>query len=208
MIPPQSTKTRIPMQGYQHDFFFPPDFLTFDIVPIQIGDIGGLYFCFCFVALSGLPLLAASCLAYLSFALRCWGVWACASSELRSGRQGIAEYSYHVQLAGLSLRQTWKCRRVVARVWNSLKGYTVVSSTVVVNVGWWWCKRVWKSKGGWVERLGLSPHQLSFFMFSNLPKIEFAQRLLTASPGLFSSESWILTNQRPISELPISESLV
>lgn len=55
MIPPQSTKTR---------------------TPIQIGDIDVLNFCFCFMALSGFPLLAASCLAYLSFALRCWGVWA------------------------------------------------------------------------------------------------------------------------------------
>lgn len=52
------------------------------------------------MALSGLPLLAASCLAYLSFALRCWGVWACAKSELSSGKledQGLS-VSHHVQL--------------------------------------------------------------------------------------------------------------
>lgn len=81
MIPPQSTKTRTPIIERNQPNSSVELCLYPDNEPIQIGDIGGLNFCFCFMALSGLPLLAASCLAYFSLALRCWGVWACTSSK-------------------------------------------------------------------------------------------------------------------------------
>ena len=55
--------------------------------PIQIFEIGDWNFCFCFIAFSGFPRFAVSCLANRSFALRCWGVWAWIY-ELWNSREG------------------------------------------------------------------------------------------------------------------------
>ena len=88
--------------------------------PIQIGDIGGLNFCFCFcfTAVSGLPLLAASCLAYRSFALRCWGVWACLLVSFQVG-ENESFVKYHAQPLGQTLPLGWRCCRMVFRVLGS-----------------------------------------------------------------------------------------
>lgn len=138
------------------------------------------------MALSGLPLLAASCLAYFSFALRCWRVWACTSSKLWSGRRDIAEYSYHVQLAWRVLSQAWKCRRIVFHVIDSrdrgsdgvgrILEIMPTAITPLVPLSWINMMMVWKCEspeGVWVERFGLfsAPPVLVLSCSQLFPKI-------------------------------------
>lgn len=76
-MPPQTTKASRPMNvELAHLAQLNLQDRTVELVPIHIGEIGDLAAFVSFMALSGFPLLAASCRANLSFALRCCGVCA------------------------------------------------------------------------------------------------------------------------------------
>ena len=95
------------------------------------------------MAFSGFPLLAASCLAYLSFALRCWGVWAYIPNFQRIGPDKTEGESIRTIFS--LVPEDWKCRKGIPHVVGSrdqgssdfegtCRYQTIGSNIVVVKV--------------------------------------------------------------------------
>lgn len=74
--PPQMMKASRPRAVVNHLLTTKKALWPVSPLPIHNFEMDGFGFCFCLTTPSGFPRFADSCLAYRSFAFRCWGVCA------------------------------------------------------------------------------------------------------------------------------------